>query len=55
MSYEISIVEQIDGTTQEYVTLHSDSGAKTFPADESNPDYQEWLASNSLADNSPSN
>lgn len=44
MNYEVFTVELPGGDKQEYITLFIDeNNAKTFPADESNSDYQQYL------------
>lgn len=44
MSYKLFTVELPSGNKQEYVTLFIDeNNAKTFPVDEANADYQQYL------------
>lgn len=46
MNYEEIEVAGIDGTTQKHIILDLGNGAfKSFPADENNPEYINWLAS----------
>lgn len=50
MNYEI--IQVNDGeTTSAYVVITRDDGSKeSFPADEDNPRYQQWLAEGNTAE-----
>lgn len=46
MNYEEIEVAGIDGTTQKHIILDLGDGAyKSFPADDSNPEYVAWQKS----------
>jgi hypothetical protein len=46
MNYEEIEIESLDGTTQKHIIVDLGDGAfKSFPADESNPEYVAFLAS----------
>lgn len=43
MNYEIITIQDIDSEVQHVVITNDDGSIRTFPADESNPHYQQFL------------